>query len=265
MATDPRLDDTIRGALRSWLDASHGPHPTWDVAPAARRVTSPRWAWPTLGRLALVTATLAVIAALGGAAFLGGWRPQLPAFLVGPTNPSPSVAGCPGCFPTPSPSLAPTPSATPSLTPTPTSPTDGFSCAYPLYRGGDATMPANVGDVRVGTHAGYDRIVFQVDGSLLPSLEISQVSPPFARDPSGLPLSVEGKAFVRLLLRNAEGHDLAVALRDQQPGYPVLTELAMQGDFEGVYSWIAGLEAPTCVRVTTLTDPTRIVIDLQQP
>ena len=45
----------------------------------------------------------------------------------------------------------------------------------------------------------------------------------------------------------------------------VVTTVVEAGDFEAVSSWYIGLHDPTCARVLTLTDPARLVIDIQQP
>lgn len=49
------------------------------------------------------------------------------------------------------------------------------------------------------------------------------------------------------------------------PRYPRLIALVRAGDFEGYVTWIAGLTAPACYHVFTLTGPTRLVIDFQAP
>lgn len=128
-------------------------------------------------------------------------------------------------------------------------------------------------DVRVGTHPGYDRVVFEFEGSGLPALRLDRVSPPFEKDPSGLPLTVEGTSFVRIQLEYTSG--AGYARPDGQPtytgpsafnpGYARLTSLVEAGDFEAQMTWIAGLTGRACYHVFGLKNPTRLVIDFQAP
>jgi hypothetical protein len=115
--------------------------------------------------------------------------------------------------------------------------------------------------VRIGRHTDYDRIVFEYSGTLVPSLEITSVKPPFTHDPSDLPMTVAGSSFLRIRL---EGVKSGVAGRTSfLVQFPTLTQVARQGDFEAIQSWIAGLTKPGCVHVSVLAAPARIVIDIQ--
>ena len=44
---------------------------------------------------------------------------------------------------------------------------------------------------------------------------------------------------------------------------PQLVQLVERGDFEAVNTWYMGLDGGDCLRAATLTDPSRIVIDVQ--
>jgi hypothetical protein len=165
-------------------------------------------------------------------------------------------------------SSAPSPSAAPLATPTPTAvPTSaaasGYTCSLPVTRSGTAAgaVQAVPTAVRIGKHADFDRIVFEYSGTVLPSLEISSVKPPFLRDPSNLSMTVAGTSFLRIRL---EGVKSGVAGRTSfLVQLPVLTQVARQGDFEAVQSWIAGLTKAGCVHVSVLAAPARIVVDIQ--
>ena len=201
-----------------------------------------------------------------------------------PPSPPPTASPLPTISPTPAPSPIPAttpagstpPAATPTIVPTPTptpAPAAGFSCDYPFRLRGSTSSVAAVTDVRVGTHPGYDRVVYQFKGGGLPALRMDQVSPPFERDPSGLPLTVPGKAFVRIVLDPASGEGYArldgeptyTGPRAYDPGYQRLTSLVRAGDFEAQLTWMAGLAGPACYRVLTLENPARLVIDFEAP
>jgi hypothetical protein len=141
-----------------------------------------------------------------------------------------------------------------------------FDCSLPVN--GDATVArAQITDVRVGRHDGYDRVVFEF-GNGIPQFTLAEATPPLLRDPSGLPLSVRGHAFWQLVLQGGtklspSGPETYIGKTDFKPGFPKLRELIEGGDFEAVSTWYFGLDTASCARVMTLTDPSRLVIDIQ--
>lgn len=204
--------------------------------------------------------------------------------LPGPTGvgPAASPAGLASAAPlaSPSSSLQPTPKPTPASSvcslpcdPYPVSspqliqpsPAPGFTCAARTVLPATTIAVVQVDDVRVGTHAGYDRIVFQFVGSGRPQLIVTVAHPPFVGDASGLPISVAGRAFLTLKLYDASGYPTYTGPGSFSPGYPTLTALVNNGDYEGYVSWVAGLSDPTCYKISTLANPTRIVVDIQAP
>ncbi len=50
---------------------------------------------------------------------------------------------------------------------------------------------------------------------------------------------------------------------DLTPGFAKLVELVEGGDFEAVSTWYAGMSAESCIRVITLDDTPRLVIDIE--
>ena len=73
-----------------------------------------------------------------------------------------------------------------------------FTCDAPIE--GDGTVGrAQIVDVRVGTHEGYDRIVFEFELGV-PAHRLEPASPPFLRDASGEPFEVRGSDHLRLTL-----------------------------------------------------------------
>ena len=144
-----------------------------------------------------------------------------------------------------------------------------FTCDLPIHE--DATVArANITDVRTGTHAGYDRVVFEfADG--LPEASLERAEPPFTQDASGEPIDVQGESFLRLILRGGtkqtlEGTSSYDGPTEFETGYPALVHLIEGGDFEAQSTWYFGLAAESCVRVLTLTDDgtARLVIDIEQ-
>jgi hypothetical protein len=144
-----------------------------------------------------------------------------------------------------------------------------FTCSLPISRAasGIGLPPGSLAQpttARVAGQSGYDRIVFEYSGTALPSLSVTSVTPPFTTDPKGAPLTVSGKVFLGIVFHNVPGITSGYSGPTSfKAGLPVLTDLELRGDFEGVQQWVAGLSGQACVRVFTLTGPSRLVIDLK--
>lgn len=179
---------------------------------------------------------------------------------------APATAGTPSAT---SASAPATPSARASASTQPTvqpTPDAGlFSCDFPVK--GIATIQrAQLVDVRVGTHADHDRVVFEfADG--VPAFTLKKATPPLLEDASGETLDVDGNAFWQLVMRDTSRADLMghpmFTDTDFTPGFAKLSELIEGGDFEAVSTWYFGLESESCVRVLTLHNPSRLVFDIQ--
>ena len=90
-----------------------------------------------------------------------------------------------------------------------------------------------------------------------------QNSSTFVRDASGQPVTLEGSAGIRAVLRNS---DIASGVpSDLKPRLPQIREVANIGNFERVVSYGVGLKTAACFRVLELSGPTRLVIDVQTP
>lgn len=166
-----------------------------------------------------------------------------------------------------SPSTPPAASASVSVEPIPSDELGAFGCDLPVVE--DATVAiANITDVRVGTHADHDRVVFEfADG--LPEITLDRATPPFSHDATGLPIEVDGSSFLRLTMRGgtkqtAEGTSSYDGPTDFDPGFTTLVGLVEGGDFEAQSTWYLGLSSEACVRVLRLTDDgaPRLVIDV---
>jgi hypothetical protein len=120
-------------------------------------------------------------------------------------------------------------------------------------------------DLRAGRHAGFDRVVFQIDGPL-PWYSVRYV-PVVRLDGSGDPLTLRGSAFLEVVLRAATDDDGRPVLKTTRlrPDFPALREVNAPFSFEG--QTVAGVGASQQVgfRVLELTGPNRIVLDLAHP
>jgi hypothetical protein len=165
-------------------------------------------------------------------------------------------------------------STTAAPTPLPTQPaaTDlgAFSCLD--HSGGTNSGSAmQLTAVRVAHQTGFDRIVFEFapqPGATahIPAYTVSrQASAKFVKDPSGLPVTMRGSAGLRIVFHGASGATSYSGSRDQIVNLPVVQEVEQLGDFEAVLSWGAGLSQASCIRTPELSNPTRLVIDVQTP
>ncbi len=159
------------------------------------------------------------------------------------------------------------PSTEPSAAgPEPTASLEPFACSLPVESGG-TTDRAQLTDVRVGQHDGYDRIVFEFEGGI-PPYTISESTPPFTEDPSGLPIEVEGSYVWQIVLNGGtkmtpDGSSSYDGPTDLTPGFDKLVELVEGGDFEALSTWYAGMSADSCIRVMNLDGVPRLVIDIE--
>jgi hypothetical protein len=194
------------------------------------------------------------------------------------------LAGCLGQSPSASPSASVAPASVPpseaaasqpppaSETPAPEPSEDAtgpFTCDLPVHV--NATVPlANITDVRVGTHDGYDRVVFEFSDGI-PEAFLERATPPFTHDASGAPITVDGTSFLRLILRGGtkqteDGTSSYTGSTDFDAGLPALVHLIEGGDFEAQSTWYLGLSAEACVRVMALVGEggsPRLVIDIE--
>jgi hypothetical protein len=157
----------------------------------------------------------------------------------------------------------------PSGEPTASEDLGAFTCDLPIVE--DATVAlANITDVRVGTHEGYDRVVFEFAQGL-PEISLDRASPPFTQDASGLPIDVDGSSFLQLTMRGGskqtdEGTSSYEGPVEFAPEFETLVHLIEGGDFERQSTWYFGLDAEACVRVDSLEGEggsTLLVIDLE--
>jgi hypothetical protein len=203
-----------------------------------------------------------------------------------PPATSPSAPASPGASasaiasaPIPSETAPASPSASPSApasaapSPEPTNALGRFECRLP-QRLAPTTDRAQIVDVRVGRHesgtAGYDRIVFEFEGSGIPDFRLRSGAPPFTFDPSGLPMTVRGRSFLVIVMHGGtgitpDGEETYTGPLMFTPRFPRLRHLRQAGDFEAVSEWVVGMSGAACHRLFVLRGPTRIVLDLEHP
>jgi hypothetical protein len=119
-------------------------------------------------------------------------------------------------------------------------------------------------DVRAGRHTGFDRVVFEFRGAV-PEHRIGYV-PQLVQDGSGKPVSVAGTADLEVVFHGANAHEddgtPTISPRRFSTGLPAVKEIAQIGDFEAVVTYGIGVDRKRPIKVSTLANPSRLVIDV---
>jgi hypothetical protein len=119
-------------------------------------------------------------------------------------------------------------------------------------------------DVRAGRHTGFDRIVFEFSGAV-PEHRVRYVGQ-LVQDGSGKPVSVAGAADLEVVFHGANAHEddgtPTISPRRFSTGLPAVKEIAQIGDFEAVVTYGIGVDRKRPLKVSTLSNPSRLVIDV---
>ena len=192
-----------------------------------------------------MTRTAGILALAFGAALLascadGDRDPEDPATPSGA-----AVSAGPSASPAPAPSVSGVPAASPTVT--------------------DRPMLA---DLRSAAHPGFDRVVLEFTGP--PPGHTERLAPTLVQCGSGRAMTVPGARFLVVTARPVRNFDDAgrgAYAGPRQYPTPALTAIEGLGiscDWEGEVSVGVGLADPDArYTVSTLTDPSRIVIDVR--
>ncbi len=130
--------------------------------------------------------------------------------------------------------------------------------------GGGDLLPV---DVRIAAHEGYDRVVFEMSGTDVPGYRVEYVDA--ATDAGkGNEIDVAGDATLKVVItgfRYPEPGETGWLEPGRVPaaGTARVTETVVAGIFEGQHEAFVGLDAQVPFRAFTLTDPARLVVDVQ--
>jgi hypothetical protein len=108
-------------------------------------------------------------------------------------------------------------------------------------------------------------MVFEFAGDDLPGYRIEYVNAA-AQCGSGTNVPLQGSAILEVTFNNTVAHDLngpTVVNSNPDPGFPALKEIEGTCDFEGIVQWAAGVGSMQPFRVSELSGPTRLVIDVK--
>jgi hypothetical protein len=125
------------------------------------------------------------------------------------------------------------------------------------------TVPVLVG-IRAAHHPTFDRVVFDFRGGL-PAVREAGYVPELIGDPSGLPVPVAGRAVLQVRFDQADAHDASGnATAPDRIAFPLpnVVTAVRSGDFEAVTTYGIGLAVRQPFRLSTLTSPDRVVLDV---
>jgi hypothetical protein len=166
-------------------------------------------------------------------------------------------------------------SADPASTTASTAPPCTFSGATEAAKGGGDAPTRLLTDVRVGAHGCYERVTFELkpkqgeaDGPV--AWKAAYEPAPITEDGSGRPVKIKGTAFL-VVTMSASGADLSQEAAPATYTGPTSIEAAdstriqqvrRTGDFEGVLTWVIGLDKKRPFHVSTEDSPARIIVDI---
>lgn len=161
--------------------------------------------------------------------------------------------------------------AKPTNTPTPTATPPEPTIAPPSETASQSAQQQGrtdliLSDVRYGKHEGYERVVWEFTGTIRPGWSVGYVDQP-RFDGSGESVAVAGDSFLDVYASGVlipESGFVDDPRRLRPRGQGVVAEVyASGGPFEGNLQSFIGLEGgPAPFRVSALTNPSRLVVDI---
>jgi hypothetical protein len=138
--------------------------------------------------------------------------------------------------------------------------------AEPDVEAASADASVTVHAIRVGRHAGFDRVVFELGGAGTPGWDVRYVDAASSQG-SGEPIDVAGDAVLQVTLTGA-GYPYDTGVEEYSGGHVsasgtrAVTEVAFDGTFEGTSVGYVGTAGRAPFRVFLLDSPTRVVVDV---
>ncbi len=128
-------------------------------------------------------------------------------------------------------------------------------------------VPAVLVDVDHDSCSGFERFVFEFEGGV-PGYRVSYVDRPITQCGSGRVVPVAGDAYLKMHFTPAQAHEInsaevTVSDRNRMLDFTNARQLVDVCDFEGNVEWVLGVRTPGRFRVTELTNPPRVVVDVK--
>jgi len=195
-----------------------------------------------------------------------------------PSTTVPTTAAPSSTVPTTSPATT-SPATTTAATTTPASTSSTTAACAPF--GGTGVVSVNFGhlsslvgqNIRSGAQACFERVVIDLTQSTLPipnsfpGYEVRWISNPVTLSPSDQKVTVKGGAVLQVTMGAWMPTMDNQGYTGPQDLFPTnvtkIQELRQTQNFEGVSTWAIGVDTKRNFRVSTLSGPPRLVIDIQ--
>lgn len=145
--------------------------------------------------------------------------------------------------------------------------TDSSAQLAPPSHVAATTTVARLVGIRAAHHPGFDRLVFEFSGPP-PSRQHVRYVNQLVADPSGRRIPIAGRAILAASFFPVTAHggaDNGTAPERAAFALPNVMTVVRAGDFESVLSYGVGLAKRTPFHVSTLTNPSRVVLDIDTP
>ena len=122
--------------------------------------------------------------------------------------------------------------------------------------------------MRTGTNDGFDRMTIELgDGEGVPGYHVEYVDRPLIQCGSGNQIFPVGDAWLEVRLEPAQAHTdegrPTLTGREIPAEQRVMRRIYVTCDFEGVVTVAVAVDSPNPFRVSTLSAPRRIVVDVR--
>jgi hypothetical protein len=118
--------------------------------------------------------------------------------------------------------------------------------------------------LRAAHNIGFDRLVIEFSDQAVPSYEIKS-STDILGSASGFSIRIDGNAIFSIRVSGQAHTDAGQPSYAQpdpfRPALPLIREVRLASDFEGVVIFGVGLERMACPSVLILASPPRLVLD----
>jgi hypothetical protein len=125
---------------------------------------------------------------------------------------------------------------------------------------------AKLAAVRAAAHPGFDRVVFQFEGTRVPGFRIEYVGEITLGESDDEFLTLEGGALVQATFQGTASDDHRPGTQTVPdrltPGLPQVRQIGLAEDWEGLVRLGVGLDHRAGFRVLELRDPVRVVVDV---
>lgn len=136
-----------------------------------------------------------------------------------------------------------------------------------VSRDHSVTGVATLRAVRTGLHDDFDRVVFEFEGTELPGYHLEYIDKPVRQCGSGNVVEVAGDGWLEVRMTPSQAHTEAgeptISARERMLDMPILKEMELTCDFEAYVTWVLGTSSPNRYRITELSDPARLVVDVR--